>query len=406
MLKVLTIVGTRPEIIRLSRVIAVLEEVTDHVLVHTGQNYDYELNGIFFKELGVPKPRHYLNAAGKTAAQTIGNTISKVDVVLEKEKPEAVLVLGDTNSCLAVIPAKRRKIPIFHMEAGNRCFDMRVPEEINRRIVDHTSDINLCYTEHGRRYLLAEGLPPDRVMKTGSPMKEVLDHHRPAIEASDVLKRLGLTAPPPSRSALPSPQSAPCAPRPALPSPLSPLPYFVVSIHREENVDAPAPLKSLVNALDALARKYRFPLIFSVHPRTRKRLTAGGHKLHKLVRALPPLGFIDYVALQKSAFCTLSDSGTITEESSILGFPAVTVREAHERPEGMDEGAVIMSGLGKDRILQAVEMTVAQFKTLGPCRLPNDYNVDQVSWKVAKIILSYTDYVNRTVWRRPLTSDL
>jgi UDP-N-acetylglucosamine 2-epimerase (non-hydrolysing) len=281
-----------------------------------------------------------------------------------------VLVLGDTNSCLAVIPAKRRKIPVFHMEAGNRCFDMRVPEEINRRIVDHVSDINLCYTEHGRRYLLAEGLPPDRVMKTGSPMKEVLDHHRAAIEASDVHRRLNLTA---GR-------------------------YFTVSIHREENVDDPVHLKSLVNALNALAKTHRFPLVFSVHPRTRKRLEAARLKLHKLVRAMPPLGFLDYVALQKNAFCALSDSGTITEESSLLGFPAVTLREAHERPEGMDEGAVIMTGLGKERILHAVEMTLAQFRTLGPCRIPADYNVDQVSWKVAKIILSYTDYVNRRVW--------
>jgi UDP-N-acetylglucosamine 2-epimerase (non-hydrolysing) len=372
MLKVLTIVGTRPEIIRLSRVIAVLDQVTRHVLVHTGQNYDYELNEIFFKELGVPKPRHYLKAAGRTAAQTIANTIAKVDVVLEKEQPEAVLVLGDTNSCLAVIPAKRRKIPIFHMEAGNRCFDMRVPEEINRRIVDHVSDINLCYTEHGRRYLLAEGLPPDRVMKTGSPMKEVLDFHRDSIEASGVLQRLSLEK---GR-------------------------YFTVSLHREENVDNPAHLKSLVAALNALARQYRFPLVFSVHPRTRKRLEAGRLKLHPLIRALPPLGFFDYVALQKNACCTLSDSGTIAEESSILGFPAVTVREAHERPEGMDEGAVVMTGLGAERILQAVEMTLAQFHAIGPCRLPADYNVDQVSWKVAKIILSYTDYVNRKVWGR------
>ncbi len=371
-LKVLTIVGTRPEIIRLSRVIAVLEEVTDHVLVHTGQNYDYELNGIFFKELGVPKPKHYLNAAGRTAAETIGNTIARADAVLEKERPEAVLVLGDTNSCLAVIPAKRRHIPVFHMEAGNRCFDMRVPEEINRRIVDHVSDINLCYTEHGRRYLLAEGLSPDRVLKTGSPMKEVLDFHRAAIETSDVHGRLGVT----------------------------PGQYFAVSIHREENVDDPVHLKSLVAALNVLAKQYRFPLVFSVHPRTRKRLEAGRHRLHKLVRAMPPLGFFDYVALQKGAFCTLSDSGTITEESSILSFPAITVREAHERPEGMDEGAVIMSGLAPTRILQAVEMTVAQFKSLGPCRLPADYAADQVSWKVAKIILSYTDYVNRRVWQK------
>jgi UDP-N-acetylglucosamine 2-epimerase (non-hydrolysing) len=374
-IKVMTIVGTRPEIIRLSRVIAVLEKVTDHVLVHTGQNYDYELNGIFFKELGVPRPDHYLNAAGKNAAQTIGNTISKVDVVLEKEKPEAVLVLGDTNSCLAVIPAKRRKIPVFHMEAGNRCFDMRVPEEINRRIVDHVSDVNLCYTEHARRYLLAEGLHQDRVMKTGSPMKEVLDHHQESIDASGIHQRLGLEK----------------------------KKYFTVSLHREENVDNPAHLKSLVEALNALARKYGFPLVFSVHPRTRKRLQAGRHKLHKLVRPMPPLGFFDYVALQKDAFCTLSDSGTITEESSLLGFPAVTVREAHERPEGMDEGAVIMTGLGQKRILQAVAMTLAQFRELGRCRIPQDYNTDQVSWKVAKIILSYTDYINRRVWIKAQT---
>ena len=371
-IKVMTIVGTRPEIIRLSRVLAVLEEVTDHVLVHTGQNYDYELNEIFFKELGVLRPNHYLKAAGRNAAETIGNTIAKTDQVLEKVRPEAVLVLGDTNSCLAVIPAKRRKIPIFHMEAGNRCFDMRVPEEINRRIVDHVSDINLCYTEHGRRYLLAEGLPPDRTMKTGSPMKEVLDFHRAAIDASDVHRRLGL-----DRGR-----------------------YFTVSIHREENVDDPAHLASLIEALNSLAKKYRFPLIFSVHPRTRKRLDSGRHKLHKLIRALPPLGFFDYVALQKHSFCTISDSGTITEESSLLGFPALTVREAHERPEGMDEGAVIMTGLNPTRILQGVEMTLAQFKSLGPCRIPPDYSADQVSWKVAKIILSYTDYVTRRVWQK------
>ncbi len=371
-IKVMTIVGTRPEIIRLSRTLAVLDEVTDHVLVHTGQNYDYELNGIFFKELGVPKPKHYLNAAGRNAAETIGNTIARVDKVLEKEEPEAVLVLGDTNSCLAVIPAKRRKIPVFHMEAGNRCFDMRVPEEINRRIVDHVSDVNLCYTEHGRRYLLAEGLPPDRVMKTGSPMKEVLDHHRASIAASPVHERLKLEK---GR-------------------------YFTVSLHREENVDDAVHLRSLVEALKGLATKYRLPLVFSVHPRTRQRLETGRLRLHKLVRPMPPLGFFDYVALQQHAFCTLSDSGTIAEESSILGFPAVTVREAHERPEGMDEGAVVMTGLDPKRILQAVALTKTQFKQLGPCRTPADYQADQVSWKVAKIILGYTDYVNRRVWQK------
>lgn len=371
-IKVMTIVGTRPEIIRLSRIIAVLEEVTQHVLVHTGQNYDYELNEVFFRQLGVARPKHQLNAAGRNAAETIGKTIAKVDAVLEKEQPEAVLVLGDTNSCLAVIPAKRRQIPIFHMEAGNRCFDMRVPEEINRRIVDHVSDINLCYSEHGRRHLLAEGLPADRVIKTGSPMKEVLDFHRASIEAAEVHQRLKI-------------QKGE---------------YFAVSLHREENVDNPAHLRSLVAALNALATAYRRPLIFSVHPRTRKRLEAGHHKLHKLVRPMPPLGFFDYVALQKSALCTLSDSGTITEESTLLGFPAVMVRQAHERPEGMDEGAVIMSGLNRDRILQAVKLTLTQFKRLGPGRIPPDYNDEQVSWKVAKIILSYTDYVNRRVWQK------
>lgn len=369
-IRVMTIVGTRPEIIRLSRVIAVLEQVTDHVLVHTGQNYDYELNGVFFKELGLPEPSHFLKAAGGTPAETIGNTIARTDVVLQKERPEAVLVLGDTNSCLAVIPAKRRHIPIFHMEAGNRCFDMRVPEEINRRIVDHVSDINLCYSEHARRYLLAEGLPQEQVMKTGSPMKEVLDYHRASIDDSDVHSRLSLEK---GR-------------------------YFLVSVHREENVDDAVRLTSLMAALDALAVKYALPLIFSVHPRTRKRLEAGRHELHKLIHTMPPLGFFDYVALQKNAFCVVSDSGTIAEESSILSFPAITVREAHERPEGMDEGAVIMSGLSAGRILQAVELTLAQFKQFGPCRLPDDYNVAQVSWKVAKIILSYTDYINRRVW--------
>jgi UDP-N-acetylglucosamine 2-epimerase len=371
-IKVMTIVGTRPEIIRLSRTIAVLEEVTQHVLVHTGQNYDYELNEVFFKQLAVPRPKHHLNAAGRNAAETIGKTITKVDAVLEKESPDAVLVLGDTNSCLAVIPAKRRKIPIFHMEAGNRCFDMRVPEEINRRIVDHVSDINLCYTEHGRRYLLAEGLPADRVMKTGSPMKEVLDFHREQIDASDIHQRLKIEK---QR-------------------------YFTVSLHREENVDDPEHLRSLVESLNALATQYRVPLIFSVHPRTKKRLESGRHKLNKLIRAMPPLGFFDYIALQKNALCTLSDSGTITEESSLLGFPAVTVRQAHERPEGMDEGAVVMTGLSKERILQAIKLTLAQFKKMGPGRIPADYSVDQVSWKVAKIILSYTDYVNRRVWQK------
>jgi UDP-N-acetylglucosamine 2-epimerase (non-hydrolysing) len=375
-IKIMTIVGTRPEIIRLSRVMAVLDQVTNHILVHTGQNYDWELNGIFFKELGVREPNYYLDAAGKNPAETIGNIIIQADKVLEKESPDAVLILGDTNSCLAVIPAKRRKIPIFHMEAGNRCFDMRVPEEINRRIVDHTSDINLCYSEHARRNLLAEGLPPDRIMKTGSPMKEILDYHNQSITSSDVLNRLAIT----------------------------PTNYFAVSLHREENVDNPIHLNNLIDAINKLAEKYGFPIIFSVHPRTRKRLEQSEQRLHKFVRELPPLGFFDYIALQKNAFCTISDSGTITEESSILGFPAITVREAQERPEGMDEGAVVMTGLNPDRILEAVEVTRTQFSDFGSCQIPLDYNVSQVSWKVVKIILSYTDYVNRNVWHKTTLS--
>jgi len=346
-LKVMTVVGTRPEIIRLSRTMQVLDDVCDHVTVHTGQNYDYELNEVFYRDLGLRKPDHFLGAAGRTAAETIGQVIAKVDEVLAAEKPEAMLVLGDTNSCLAVIPAKRRRIPVFHMEAGNRCFDMRVPEEINRRIVDHVSDINLTYSEHSRRYLLAEG-----------------------IAASDVHARLGLEK---GR-------------------------YFTVSIHREENVDDPAHLASLVAALNALAERYGHPLVFSVHPRTRKRLDAAGVALDPSVRAMPPMGFLDYNALQLHAFCAVSDSGTITEESSILGFPAITVREAHERPEGMDEGVVVMSGLRPERILQSVEMTRHQFDRFGPARLPDDYDVPNVSWKVAKIILGYTDYVRRVVW--------
>lgn len=370
-MKVMTVVGTRPELIRLSRVISVLDGVANHVLVHTGQNFDYELNGIFFDELGIRRPDISLEVAGANAAESIANTILKVDAVLEQEKPEALLILGDTNSALCVIPAKRRKIPIFHMEAGNRCFDQRVPEEINRRIVDHVSDVNLCYTEHARRNLLREGLPEDRVIKTGSPMKEVLDFHAEKIRASDIHIRLGL-----ERER-----------------------YFAVSIHREENVDQPENLAALAKALNALAQDFHFPMIVSLHPRTRKRLEAGNHPLHALVRAMPPLGFPDYVALQCGAFCTLSDSGTITEESALMGFPAVTLREAHERPEGMDEGVVVMSGLRETRIRQAVDIAVAQQRAGGRPRIPSDYLVDQVSWKVAKIVCGYTDYVRRTVWQ-------
>ena len=369
-MKVMTIVGTRPEIIKLSRVMAVLDRFCEHVIVHTGQNYDYELNGIFFKELGVRTPDMYLNAAGKSPSQTVGNVIAAADRVLEEHEPDAVLILGDTNSCLSVYAAKRRKIPIFHMEAGNRCFDFRVPEEVNRRVVDHLSDINLVYTEHARRYLLAEGLPADQIIKTGSPQKEVLDFHSASIRNSRVLDRLRL----------------------------EPKKYFAVSIHREENVDDPYHLEQLVHGLNAIADKYAFPLIFSCHPRTKNRLEASGLNLGGLVRTMLPLGFFDYVHLQKQAFCTVSDSGTITEEASILGFPAVTVRQAHERPEGMDEGVVIMTGLNTDRILDSIDLAAHQTAFSGQPRLVQDYDVDQVSWKVAKIIFSYTDFVRRKIW--------
>lgn len=371
-MKIVTIVGTRPEIIKLSRVIAVLDRCCEHFLVHTGQNYDFELNEVFFTEMGVRKPDFFLDVVGDTLAQTVGNVIAKSDEVFEKENPDAVLILGDTNSALSVYPAKRRKIPIFHMEAGNRCFDQRVPEEINRKIVDHTSDINLPYTEHARRYLLAEGLSPDQVIKTGSPQKEVLDFHRTSIEASGVLERLGVEA---QR-------------------------YFIVSIHREENVDNPAHLKKLVDALNAIADRYDYPLIFACHPRTKKRLDAAGYCLDERVQQMPPLGFFDYNHLQMNAYCAISDSGGITEDASILGFPAITVRQAHERPEGMDEGCVVMSGLNTKRILDAIELTVLQFNQYGPSRLIDDYAADQVSWKVAKIIFSYVDFVNRKIWAK------
>lgn len=370
-MKVVTVVGTRPEVIKLSRVIPRLEEVCEHVLVHTGQNFDHELNQIFFDELGLRQPDEFLGVAGANAAETIGNVIIRSDEVFARERPDAVLVLGDTNSALCVLSAKRRRIPVFHMEAGNRCFDDRVPEEINRRIIDHVSDINLPYTEHARRYLLSEGLPPDQVIKTGSPQKEVLDHHAAAIAASTVHDRLGVEA---GR-------------------------YFAVSIHREENVDDPAHLALLVESLNAVARRYDRTLILSTHPRTRKLLDGGGFALDERVVRLPPLGLADYVALQRDAFCTISDSGTITEESSMIGFPAITVREAHERPEGMDEGVLAMSGLQPARVLEAIELTRRQFEATGPPSLPDDYRATDVSWKVAKVILSYTDFVNRRVWR-------
>ena len=372
-LKVMTVVGTRPEIIRLSRVLARLDEHCEHVLVHTGQNYDYELNQIFFDDLGLRKPDHFLNAAGASAVETIGKIIAAMDAVLLAEQPEALLVLGDTNSCLAVIPAKRRKVPVFHMEAGNRCFDMRVPEEINRRIVDHTADVNLTYSSIAREYLLREGLPPDLVIKTGSPMAEVLAHYRSRIEASSVLARLGLAEDG----------------------------YFVVSAHREENIDSDASFGKLVAVLNGVAETHGLPVIVSTHPRTQKRVDALGVRFHPQVRLLKPLGFSDYVRLQQSARAVLSDSGTISEESSILNFPALNLREAHERPEGMEEAAVMLTGLALERVLQGLAILAEQPR--GAQRLLRqvaDYSMPNVSDKVLRIIHSYTDYVNRVVWKR------
>ncbi len=374
-LKVMTVVGTRPEIIRLSRVLAVLDRDTEHVLVHTGQNYDYELNEIFFKDLDIRKPDHFLKAAGANAAETIGNTIIKLDPVLDKEKPEAILILGDTNSCLAAIPAKRRKIPIFHMEAGNRCFDQRVPEETNRKIVDHISDINLTYSDIAREYLLREGLPPDRIIKTGSPMFEVLTHYGNRIEKSQIRKKLKLKR----------------------------FDYFVVSAHREENIDSDANFLKLSNVLNAIAEKYKKRVIVSTHPRTRKRIEATGTRLHKNIELMKPLGFFDYVHLQRDAYAVLSDSGTIIEESSILNFPALNIREAHERPEGMEEASVMMTGLEINRVHQGLAILADQGRggkrTL---RQVADYSIPNVSDKVVRIILSYTDYVNRNIWKKNL----
>lgn len=372
-MKVMTVVGTRPEIIRLSRVMARLDEYTDHVIVHTGQNYDYELNEIFFNDLGVRKPDHFLNAAVGTAAETIGNILIKVDGVMAQEQPEAVLILGDTNSCLSAIPAKRRKIPIFHMEAGNRCFDQRVPEETNRKIVDHTADINLTYSDIAREYLLREGLLPDRIIKTGSPMFEVLTHYLPQINASDVMQRLGLKHGE----------------------------YFVVSAHREENIDSDINLENLALSLNTIAETYGQRVIVSTHPRTQKRIDAKGIQFHQNVELLKPLGFHDYVHLQMHARAVLSDSGTITEESSILNFPALNIREAHERPEGMEEASVMMVGLAPERIMQGLRILEDQPR--GDARLLRqvaDYSMPNVSDKVLRIIQSYTDYVNRVVWRK------
>ncbi len=372
-MKVATIVGTRPELIRLSRVMAALDRYVEQVIIHTGQNYDYELSQVFFEDLELRPPDHFLGAAGATAAETIGGIIVKVDTLLRDIQPDAVLILGDTNSCLAAIPAKRQKIPVFHMEAGNRCFDERVPEEINRRIIDHIADVNLPYSDIAREYLLREGLPPDRIIKTGSPMYEVLQHYRPKIERSDILTRLGLQAGQ----------------------------YFVVSAHREENLDDPAQFAQLCSVFQQLAETYALPVVVSTHPRTRRKLDAAGVPVHTLVRLLKPLGLCDYVQLQIHARATLSDSGTITEESSILNFPALNIRNAHERPEGMEEGAVMLTGLAWHRVQTALK--ILEHQPRGPDRLlrqVSDYSLPNVSEKVVRIILSYTDYVNRGVWRR------
>lgn len=374
MLKVMTLVGTRPELIKMSRVIAELDRQVNHVLVHSGQNYDYELNQVFFDDLEIRKPDYFLGAAGETAAQTIAEVIAKADAVFELEKPDALLLYGDTNTCLAVIAAKRRKIPVFHMEAGNRCFDQRVPEELNRKVLDHLSDINMVLTEHARRYLIAEGIRPETIIKTGSHMYEVLEYYMPKIEQSDVLVREALVAGK----------------------------FFIVSTHREENVDTPENLRDLLATLRALADEYGYPVIVSTHPRTRKRLEALGESLeHPLLRFVKPFGLLDYIKLQMSAFCVLSDSGTITEEASLLNLPAVTLRNAHERPEGMDQGTLIMSDLKKGSVLAAVKVITSQHQAdQRRIALVPDYEGGLVSLQVVRVVLSYTDYVNRTVWRK------
>lgn len=374
MLKVMTLVGTRPELIKMSRVIAELDRQVNHVLVHSGQNYDFELNQVFFDDLEIRKPDHFLGAAGETAAQTIAEVIAKADAVFEQEQPDALLLYGDTNTCLAVIAAKRRKIPVFHMEAGNRCFDQRVPEELNRKVLDHLSDINMVLTEHARRYLIAEGIRPETIIKTGSHMHEVLEYYMPKIEASDVLARSGLEAGK----------------------------FFIVSAHREENVDSPDNLRDFLATLRALVDQYGYPVIVSTHPRTRKRLESLGESLdHPLIRFVKPFGLLDYIKLQMAAFCVLSDSGTITEEASLLNLPAVTLRNAHERPEGMDEGTLIMSGLKAESVLAAVKVITSQHQA-GQRQIPvvPDYEGGPVSQQVVRVVLSYTDYINRTVWRK------
>jgi len=374
MLKVMTLAGTRPELIKMSRVIAELDKQVEHVLVHSGQNYDFELNQIFFDDLEIRKPDHFLAAAGDTAARTIADIIAKADEVFELERPDALLLYGDTNTCLAVIAAKRRKIPVFHMEAGNRCFDQRVPEELNRKVLDHLSDINMVLTEHARRYLIAEGIRPETIIKTGSHMDEVLRYYMPKIEQSDVLARSGLDVGK----------------------------FFLVSAHREENVDTPENLTDLLCTLRALADEYELPIVVSTHPRTRKRLEALGESLeHPLIQFVKPFGLLDYMKLQMSAFCVLSDSGTITEEASLLNLPAVTLRNAHERPEGMDEGTLIMSGLKKDSVMAAVKVVISQHSSAERViPIVADYLGGPVSLQVVRVVLSYTDYVNRTVWRK------
>ena len=374
-LKVMTVVGTRPEIIRLSRIMARLDVYCEHTIVHTGQNYDYELNEVFFSELGIRKPDEFLSAAGESPAETIGKIIISVDRILEKYQPAALLILGDTNSCMSAIPAKRRKIPVFHMEAGNRCFDVRVPEEINRKIIDHISDINLTYSDIAREYLLREGFPPDQIIKTGSPMKEVLGFYRNAINNSEVLSKLDLVQ----------------------------HNYFVVSCHREENVDSEKNLVNLIASINLLAEQFNKPIIFSTHPRTRKKLEALSLEINQLIRFYKPFGFLDYVKLQCEAICTLSDSGTITEESSILNFPALNLREVHERPEGFEEGAVMMVGNSFERMMRGLEILRTQKRGLNrSINIVGDYDVQNVSQKVLRIIQSYTDFINSRVWKKDL----
>lgn len=368
-MRVMTIVGTRPEIIKLACVIKELDKYTDHILVHTGQNYDYELNQVFFEDLDLREPDVYMNAAGENAAETIANVIAKSDKLFKEYKPDAVLLYGDTNSCLAVISAKRNKIPVFHMEAGNRCFDERVPEELNRKVLDHLSDINMTLTEHARRYLIAEGIRPETIIKTGSSMQEVFNMNKEKIAQSDVLERLGLKE----------------------------KEYFVLSAHREENVDNEKNFINLLNSINKVAEVYKIPIVFSAHPRTRKKIETMNFKFNDLVKYMKPLGFNDYNKLQQNAFCVISDSGTITEESSLLGFPAITIRQAHERPEGMDEGTLIMSGVEEQGILDAIKVVTDQNVRMNQVA---DYQAPHLASKVVRIILSYTDYINRTVWKR------